>query len=114
MNISIKQFGPLEKVRDISIMDEEHLAYIMALKGEHVSYQVALSSDAKKSETAYRVECSIESDLGDCVKLYSVENAMMDTPARVGFDDDFITKEPGVMPDILVPMEERNYIVGIQ
>ena len=41
--------------------------------------------------------------------MYSVKNVYMDKPTIRDSDADYITKEPGMMPDVLIPLEEQNY-----
>lgn len=48
----------------------------------------------------------VESLLSEYITLYAVKDAVMD---YIWFeDDDIITNEPGLMPDILVPVSEQN------
>ena len=45
------------------------------------------------------------------MKLYSVKEVFMDMPVTADFpEENYITKEPGFMPDILKPVEENDYI----
>lgn len=113
MNISIKQFSSMEKIRGIDFMKNGHIATITALKGERISYQVAISSEAEKSEGTYRAACEVESDLKEYIKLYSVENAVMDLPVKGKTDEYHITKEEGLMPDLLIPLEEADNTVSV-
>ncbi len=48
------------------------------------------------------------SPLKDYIKLYTVKNTVMDFAVYEDADDDYITKEPGLMPDILMPLELEN------
>ena len=55
-----------------------------------------------------------EDELKDYIKLYVIENAVIDVPVRGNnTDDDYITKEEGYMPDILIPLDETNKTIGI-
>ena len=77
------------------------------LKGQTFSYQIAIES-SNNSE----ITIDIISPLKEYVKLYSVKNVIMDLAAYTDNeelfpvpDDDYITKEPGMMPDMLLPGE---------
>jgi len=76
------------------------------LRGERVSYQVCI-----KADRFINAAVSVESDLDAEIKLYLVKNAYMDLPCKESHmeNEDYITLEPGWMPDILVPMGEQNY-----
>lgn len=105
-----KQISSLEKVRKDSPMDYAEIMHKTLLKGERFSYQIAISTDKFTNGTL-----EVESDLKPYIKLFAVDNAVMDVPVTEKaalLDEDYITKEPGLMPDILVPFEERNFTVA--
>ena len=105
----VKQISSLEKVRVGSNIDYNEINAKTLLKGERFSYQIAYNINVCTT-----AKLSVESELKDYVKLYSVENVVMDMPVsyvEAGLDNDYITKEPGLMPDVLVPMEERDNIL---
>jgi len=105
MDISVKQVSSLEKIRRGDPAPDNEIFSRMALAGERVSYQIHLRSD-----TLLVLRAKVESTLLDCVRLYYVRDAQMDSP--VGSDvpkEDYISLEPGLMPDILVPMEITDF-----
>jgi len=108
--IEAKQISSLEKVRRESDLCYDEICKKTVLKGERYSYQIAIKTDVR-IETKFE----IESELKDYIRVFCVENAVMDTPLTspeaIALDDDYITKESGLMPDILVPIEERDDIV---
>ncbi|GFI48642.1 hypothetical protein IMSAGC019_03979 [Lachnospiraceae bacterium] len=105
MEFQVVQVSSLEKLRgdSISQMNEVHEKTVLA--GERLSYQVGVRSDRRME-----AEVSVESELSDYVKLFFVKNAVMDltTTERDMEGEDYITFEPGLMPDILVPAKEQN------
>lgn len=108
MNFLIKQISPLEKIRCAADLSCNELRTKTVLAGERVGYQISVVSDSYLD-----LDISVESELAECVKLYSVNDAVMDTP--VTFSDldkeaeDYLSYEPGMMPDILIPLgEQRN------
>ena len=76
--------------------------------GQSFSYQIAL-------QTPERVELSaqVESPVAPWVKLYAVVNTVMDVACYSSADDDYITKEPGIMPDMLLPMEGKDALMHL-
>lgn len=106
MELQIVQISSLEKVRtnDNLIHDEIHKKTVLA--GERFSYQISMKSDRRMDVTV-----SAESGLCPNVKLYHVKNACMDMPVtdKNMPAEDYITMDAGLMPDLLVPMEEQNY-----
>ena len=104
MDISIKQISSLDKVRRGGPVAKCDLLRRTALAGERVSYQLHVRLDISLFLTT-----SVESELSEHIRLYYVRDAVMDVP--VGRDvpqEDYITMEPGLMPDILVPMEQTG------
>ncbi|MBR5223122.1 MAG: DUF4091 domain-containing protein [Clostridia bacterium] len=51
---------------------------------------------------------SIESDIADYVTVKRIEPVPVQMPARPSSDDLFISKQPGLYPDILQPLEENK------
>ena len=113
MGLTVKQVSSLEKI----IGDIANVAEISnkktVMKGESFSYQIAMQSSNNAE-----INVEIISPIKDGVKLYVVKNAIMDLPVYTSNDeffpapdDDFITKTPGIMPDILMPFElEDNHM----
>ena len=107
----LRQISSLEKVRLRDPQIEKELFSKKVFRGERFSYQVAVW-DASDYLAELRVQ--VESPLQDYIKAYVVSNVPMDFPTYKGCtDEDYITKEPGLMPDLLVPLEERNGILDV-
>ena len=109
MATMLKQLSSLEKVRLNDQPDFPEITRKTVFRGERFSYQTALFTDLQM----LAVEFSVESPCKDWIKLYAVKNAAMDMPMfpMQPEQEDYITREPGLMPDILLPLEEQNYIV---
>ena len=114
MNIEIKQVSSLDKIRNFSeaktLMDKK-----AALKGEVFSFQQTLFC---KEYCVLNVK--LESELSDYITIYVVENTAMDfpnfepSPEDDFIDTDFITKEPGLMPDLLKPLSFQKNMIRLQ
>lgn len=110
MEIKIKQISSLEKVRANDYLDHVEIHKKSVLAGERLSYQICM----KAADSAY-VSVSVESPLADSVKLYLVKDAYMDAPVTENVaKEDYITQEPGFMPDVLVPLEETGYKMSLR
>ena len=105
MEFQVVQVSSLEKVRaqDSLRRDEIHKKTVLA--GERLSYQICMKADSRMD-----MAVSVESGLKDAVRLYMVQDAYIDVPAREKDmeGEDYMTLEPGFMPDILVPLEEQG------
>ena len=103
MEFQILQLSSLEKVRskDALPCDEIHKKTVLA--GERFSYQLCARSDCRM-QTEVIVEASLP------VRLYLVKDAVMDMPASEKNmpEEDYLTLEPGTMPDILIPLKEQK------
>ena len=100
--MELKQISSLEKVRDN--IDFKEISEIKVLRGESFSYQLCTIA-----EKFCRVNVEVNSSIAQYVKLYSVSNAVLDAPFTENeVDEDFIIKEPCLMPDILIPLEHTK------
>lgn len=105
MEFKVKQISSLEKVRANDNLNYDEIHKKSVLAGERFSYQITM-----KSTNTMFITASVESELADHVKLYYVREAFMDAPVTGEVPmEDYITQEPGFMPDILVPLEETGY-----
>lgn len=108
MSINIKQVSSLEKIRSFSDIKTE-ISEKTLLKGEVFSFQQVIYSDSQSE-----IEVSVDSELKNYIKLYQVKETPMDFPCIAHFsDDDYITKEPGLMPDLLIPLEDQNNFIKV-
>ena len=98
MDLILKQVSSLEKIRPCGIGEAKPVHTARVLGGQSFSYQVAL-------QTTERLEITAVAESALSPKLYAVVNTVMDVACYSSADDDYITKEPGIMPDMLLPME---------
>ena len=103
MEVILKQVSSLEKIRPQGIGQVKTLERKLLMGGQEFSWQLALQTPDRVELTA-----QLESPLANYVTLYSVVNTVMDVACYSSADDDYITKEPGIMPDMLLPMEGAN------
>ena len=97
----MKVLSSLDKVRACDDVTELGIKKLTALKGESVNFQVYV-----RIEQRLTMKTRVESELSDYITLYAVKDAVMD---YIWFyDDDVITEKPGLMPDILSPIDEQN------
>ncbi len=108
MNITIKQVSSLEKIRDGIINTVDEISEKTLMRGEFFSYQIAYSSSEMLE---FNVE--IESPIKEYIKVYSVKNTLVDFPTYSFADDDYITKNPCFLPDLLLPIEKEKNLIKI-
>ena len=108
MDMLFKQLSSLYKIRLTDRIECcRELSSAEVLRSERFSYQIAFCG-----EGCFSVE--VRSALKDCIRVYTVRNAVMDMPAYARTQDNgYITKEPGLMPDILVPVEQSGGMVKV-
>lgn len=110
--MEIKQISSLVRVKRKSSLNYDEINNVKLLKGEKYSYQIAIKTDKLLFGSI-----EIESPLKNNVNVFIVENAVLDNPVRYeeGIDDDinYETKECGFMPDILVPIEDKNNMTSM-
>lgn len=104
-----KIISSLEKCfPDESVMQKESVAYASMLKNERFSFQVCYDCeeiiDAKQI-----VYFSVESTLADAVRIYKVKYIPSMMPVyRQHYDAHYLRTQPGLFPDLLEPMGERD------
>ncbi|MBE6651351.1 MAG: DUF4091 domain-containing protein [Ruminococcaceae bacterium] len=109
MSLKIKQISSLEKVLPNSLLGYNEIYQKTILKGQSFSYQIVMHETS-----AVLYEISLDSPISDSVTLYEVQNEVMDLPTSApGYDGDFITEIPGIMPDILMPLSISQNTVKV-
>jgi hypothetical protein len=111
MGIVLKQISDLEKVQLRAPLDFKEINSYTVLQGQRLSYQVLISTDDiwDKKEKVW-----IESELSDHIRLYCVKDVVVDKPSRENVtDENYLLTEPGMLPDVLVPIEHQNNYVTL-
>lgn len=100
------QISSLEKVMLKGSLPEKELKRISVMKNERFSYQIAFiarSEGGKIENTDFKV--SVKSPLEEFVTLRTVEQIPSQYPAPENDEDiDYISKAPGLFPDLLQPL----------
>ena len=107
MAIRLKQVSSLVKVRDHGVFNEKDIMKASVLSGEEYSYQVVIDADKR-----VRVCTELISPIAEQIEVYFVRRSVMDYPCYPEperSDELYITKEPGLMPDSLMPLENQKY-----
>jgi hypothetical protein len=109
VNLTITQISSLKKVRTQRDIAGNMATSKAMLRGEKFCWQYAIETD-----DSLEIQISINSPFAEKIRLYSVKNIYMDFPIYVqSTDDDLITRKPGMMPDLLVPLEKQNGYVKL-
>lgn len=103
MEITVKQISSLNKILPSRPINCTEFKQKTAMKGEIFSYQISLAT----TETL-EFDVSVNSDINDGIMLYSVKNSPVDFPTYTFADDEYITKEPCLIPDMLMPLSLEN------
>ncbi len=100
--MKFKLINSLEKTFENKMPKTSELKSARLLKGERFCFQLAAETDFTLWYTV-----KINSPLKDYIKIYRIENAVMDLAAYPYIKDkNYLTKSGGVMPDILIPAKE--------
>lgn len=99
-----EQCSSLEKIFLTSSSINGGYTNANALKGEEFSYQIAFRlASGEKTE----LTIDINSPIKDIITLYLVGNVPSVLPAYPdNHDDDYITTQPGLFPDVLYPVKD--------
>lgn len=104
--MKVKVVSSLEKIRGPHLEGLQERTVFTALPGETVNFQLAV--DTRETPIYARVE--MHSQFQDSAKLYAVKNVVMDVAKSDQFsaDDDYLTAEGGMMPDLLLPIAQQD------
>ena len=109
MAIEVKQVVSLEKICPNIIGDLKTVTRKTLMGGEYFSYQIVIRTDKNRE---FKVHVS--SKLKEYIRLYAVKNVIMDLPTDTNDDEDLITKKPGIMPDLLMPLEYEDNVIRLE
>lgn len=101
MDIQIKQVSSLETI--FSYETATHIETAAAFRGERFSYQIVMLPE---KSFRYQVDIKMPESVG-AIKVYKLKEVMMDRPVSTADEKSvLLTQQPGLMPDILFPIEE--------
>ena len=101
-----KQISSLHKVLEFDSLRMNEITKETVLRGERFTYQISMRSDAPVIGNI-----KIESPLIDHIKIYKVEQSVMDAPVIDRIQEiGYITTDPGLMPDLLLPLDNNGYL----
>lgn len=108
MPYEIKQFDSLQKIYGNDFPEKEARSKAVLLSGERYNRQIAIKTDER-----FWFTVKVNSELKDFITVYRVENAVMDMAAvPTATSKNYITLENGIMPDILIPIDESTAITA--
>lgn len=102
---NLMQISSMEKILPKNECFSDEISEICVLQNECAAYQIAFKNEHKK-----KVFIKMESDIEDCIEMFSVGCVPVTlTTFESAFDDpDYISKEPGLFPDILMPIKNNT------
>ena len=107
MNITAKQISSLHKVQLDSELDYNEISSATVLRGERYSYQIAFRLNGSSL-----VKFTLGGTMSDYARLYQVNQSPYDAVVTdmTGFTDpDYVSRTPGLMPDLLTPIEPEAW-----
>jgi len=114
---SLKIISGLEKCfADEKIESKNSVSAFSMLANERLSFQVAYSAETSLyRRCAYKCKISVESPIKEHLKMFSVETVPVKMPVyKDQNDDDYLRKEPGLYPDLLLPFDEKADLIFVQ
>ena len=103
----IKQISSLEKIT--KNLDYAEIKELRAFRGESLSYQIGVSLDRYAA-----LDVELRSELSQYIKLYKIKSVPCDVPyTEATVDDNYLTKEPALIPDVLVSIEDECNVLAV-
>jgi hypothetical protein len=107
----IKQISSLEKVRADDELNFSEIKERTLLQGERFSYQVVINAGPDDISPA---RVWVDAPEGISAKVCRVRDIIVDYPATEDIsEENYIIKEPGYLPDVLVPIESSNNMISL-
>jgi len=108
MESIIKIVSPLVKITSKQDLEASDYSLPVLLKGEKTTFQVGLFFQ----ETTY-VKASYSSSFSCSIQFEAVKNIPVDFPSYEDADEDYLIKEPGLMPDLLIPASNGKFAIRL-
>ncbi|MBQ2277042.1 MAG: hypothetical protein II333_00610, partial [Clostridia bacterium] len=111
MPILMKPVSAMEKCfMDESFDSKNAISCGTALRGEEFCFEIAYTSDEPGHHPKAAVTLAVESPLADYVTVSKVEQVPVRVPCYNWVDDNYLRKEPGLYPDLLIPVKNGGLI----
>ena len=109
-NVITKNISSLEKhFANEKIEDIKEYNAASALKGERFTYQVAYSCNDIRGDIKKLLKYRINSPIKEYITVSRVDSVPVRMPMyKIEADDYYISREPGLYPDLLVPVTEAS------
>lgn len=113
--IKLAQISSLENILPKKEQEFTSISGLCVLKGERASYQIAFCKDnSAQYETSLVYNINFESSIREHLKIYRVEcvpvNRTVFCNKALLEDDNYISTEPGLYPDILRPFDGNTIL----
>ena len=111
--VKIKNISSLEKhFASEKIEGVKEYNRATALRGERFTYQIAYTTDDMRGDVKKALYFKVASPLADNITVSRVEAVPVRMPMyRIDLDDDYyMSREPGLYPDLLVPVTESSQV----
>ena len=105
-----KFISSLEKCRaNDNFADKKEIKRLSLMKNEHLSVQLLMKETDVSVGTRLLAKVKVVSELSGCINISNVEQVYVPMPvARGDGDENYISKEPGLFPDLLTPLRYGN------
>lgn len=100
---SLEKFrGKTDEVKEIKELD--------VLRDEEFSYQLVCFAKTDDEYEIAKTVVTVETDIEGSFEISTVKNVPVEMPCYPGvFDEDYLSTEPGLYPDVLFPIENNKF-----
>jgi len=114
--IIIKNISSLEKhFQNEKVEDVKEYNSGSMLKGERFSYQVAYTCRDMKGDVKKVLFAKAEGPLAPYVRISRVDTVPVRMPMyKIDADDYYMSREPGLYPDLMVPVTEKDQLFAFK
>jgi len=109
--LTLKPISSMEKCfLDEDINSKEEISCVEELKGEEISFEIAYTSDCTEDFPRKERYLKWESPIKDYITVRQIEQVPVRIPTYMDSDDYYLRKEPGLYPDLLLPLNQENML----
>lgn len=103
------QISSLEKFRG-QYEEVKRIKEIDVLRDEEFSYQIVCTAKSDIFFDRSSAQVKVESDIKGDIEVSLVKNVPVELPSFPDcFDDEYISREPGIYPDVLIPLSSNSF-----
>ena len=89
----------------------DSISTLKCAKGERVSFQIVIKNEHPDGRKIYST-FNVCDEFKKHTEMYEVGHVPVHFPTYIGTDDNYLSKTPGLYPDVLYPIDDKKQVLG--